>query len=209
MLLLTIAVVVLAVVLVTRPPRSPAPLGIATPSATASVSPSSSITDSSAPTATTTPPTATPTRAATAPPVTSPPTSTTPAEQAALQLYPAGVECGFNGDYGGCPVTQDLTNAAGQWRNTHGPTPPAPLCRCLGSYDSTFVQQDDKLLPLGNQGDQSMAAVQVQLSFPSNRHETLVVLFKRQSNGSWRAVDTYCGDTKNLLGAANATSCVQ
>jgi hypothetical protein len=119
------------------------------------------------------------------------------------------MECGGNGNYSGCPVTQALIDAANQWRHNHNPSAPAPLCRCPVNYATPVAQQDDTLLPAGDQGNPNMGAVQVQLSFPPNSHETMVVLFSRQGNGTWLAVDTYCGNPQNRLGAAGATSCIQ
>jgi hypothetical protein len=118
------------------------------------------------------------------------------------------VECGGPGHYSACPVTPALIAAANAWISNHSPSPPAPLCRCPVNYASVSAAQNDTLLPAGYQGNTSMAAVQVQLSFPP-KSETMVVLFARQANGTWLAFDTYCGNPQNRLGAPGATSCIQ
>jgi hypothetical protein len=192
--LLTVALVILAIVLVTRAPSAVTPVAMASPSPTVTPSP----TPTPVPTPTPTP-TATPTVA---------PLTGTPAQQAAL-LYPAGgIECGATGNYSACPVTQALINAAKAWIQNHSPSSPAPLCRCPVTWASAFAQQDDLLLPAGDQGNNNLAAVQVQLSFPP-KGETMVVLFARQANGTWLAFDTYCGSPQNRLSAAAPTSCIQ
>ncbi len=105
-------------------------------------------------------------------------------------------------------MTSALVAAANAWISNHSPSPPAPLCRCPVNYASVSAAQNDTLLPVGDQGNPSMAAVQVQLSFPP-RSETMVVLFARQANGTWLAFDTYCGNPQNRLGAPAATGCIQ
>ncbi len=201
-----VGLVLAAIVLATRKPApSPTPQAIVTPSASASASPSPSDT-----------PTPSPTPTATAPPTATPkptPTATltpqnTPTQQAGL-LFPAngsgtGSECGANGTYTGCPVTSHLIGAANQWRS-HNASTPQPLCRCPSTYSSAFAQQNDTLLPPGDQGNPDRAAVQVSLTLSSGT-ENMVVLFVRQG-GTWLADDTYCGSRMNTLSSGAPTTC--
>ncbi len=186
---------------------SPTPTAtLATPSASATgtASPSASASASASATAS---PSATPVVTA-APPPTVVPVSNTPAQQAAVLFPASGSACGSGGVYSSCPVTSALITAANQWRTNHNPSSPEPLCRCPVLYATPTFVQDDGQLPPGYQGQTDKAAVVVSLNFPPSGHEQMVVLFARQSNGTWLAFNTYCNSRLNTLDASGATSCI-
>jgi hypothetical protein len=192
----TAALVILAIILVVLPAPSP-PTGLTqvpSPSATTTPLP----TDTPPPT-----PTATP-----APTPTPAPPPNTSAQQAAILFPGSGTECGANGVYAGCPVTNDLVAAATRWRSHH-PNSPVPLCRCQSTFSSPQVTENKGDVLVGNQGDSSFDAVDVVLSLTGAGNETIVVLFHRQSDGAWLAYDTYCGggDPHNRLSAQAPTTC--
>ncbi len=201
-----VGLVLAAIVLATRKPApSPPPVAVATASPSASPSPSPTDTPTPTPTPTLTP---TPTSTAKITPTPPPPVQNTPTQQANL-LFPGGAgpaaECGSNGTYSGCPVTSDLVPFMAQWRINHF-SDPKPLCRCPADYQAPVAQQDDTLLPLGDQGNTSLAAVQITLTIAGGQ-EKVVVLFARQANGSWLAYDTYCDSRMNSLKAPGGTTC--
>lgn len=193
----TAALVILAIILVVRPAPS-------APSAVATLPPSPAATDTPLPTVTPTP-TPAPTAAPTLLPT---PVPNTSAQQAAI-LFPAGgTECGADGVYTGCPVTNALVAGATRWRSQQ-PSSPVPLCRCHSTYSSPVVTENRGDVLAGNQGDPNFDAVDVALTLTPGGNETMVVLFNRQSDGTWLAYDTYCGggDPHNRLSAGAPTTC--
>ena len=198
--IVVVGLVLAAVVLATRKPSSSPPSAVVT--ASPSASPSPSPTDTPTPTPTPTPsPTPTPHPTPTATAV----SQNTPTQQAQLLFPASGSECGSNSTYNGCPVTNDLANAAGQW-HAKNPSASQPLCRCASTYSSPVFQRDDRLLPAGYQGQSGRAAVQASLTL-SGGTENIVLLFMQQGDRSWVATDTYCDNPQNRLTAGAPTTC--
>lgn len=204
-LLLTLAIVILAIFLATRPPKSAQPQALATASASASASPSASPT----PIPFTTPtPTAAPTPTPTPPPTATPVPAPKDPVTAATLLFPTGggTECGASDPtYRGCPVTSTLVGAANKWRSNN-PGNPMPLCRCASGYVGASPVRDDSKLPSDYPNNGRNAAVVVAISFGSSS-ESVVVLFKQQADGTWLGNDTYCKDSTNRLTSSSPQAC--
>ncbi len=199
-----VGLVIAAIVLANRKPSSsPPPTAGVTASASESASPSPSPSDTPTPSPTPTA-TPTPTPTPTPHPTPTPVPANTPTQQAQLLFPTGGSECGSNGNYTGCPVTSGLRTAAQQWRSAHPGT--QPLCRCPSTYSSPFAQQNDTLLPPGDQGNSDRAAVNVSLTIPGGI-ENMVVLLSRQS-GAWIATDTYCDSRMNTLSSGAPATCM-
>jgi hypothetical protein len=189
--LVAAALVILAIILATRSP-SPPPVAVTTPTPSPSPSPLATPVP-------TLPPTPVPTPTPAPPPL-------TPAQQARV-LFPAGgTECGAAGDYAACPVTVQLIANATRWRSAQ-PSTPLPLCRCQSTYSSPVARENRGSIPAGDQGNPNIDAVDVALTLSPSGKETMVVLFGRQSNGSWQAYETYCTNPQNRLSAGSPQPC--
>jgi hypothetical protein len=189
-----VALVILAIILVTRPPKSAPPQAVATATPSPSASPTPTATPAPTPTPTPTPkPTPTP-------------APLTPTQQANLLFPTSGTECGANGDYSGCPVTTNLITDATRWRSAQ-PSTRVPLCRCQSTYSSPVATEDKTAIPAGDQGNPSFDAVDVTLVRTPGGNQTMVVVLVRQGNGTWLADDTYCDNPQNRLSAGNPQTC--